>query len=139
MLKKGLVTTNTEVREAAQKVNAFVQDEIKAAVAKASELRKSGDDWRAYQAYRAVHASFAGYDLPAEVTLAGKELAASDKVKSEIEATKKLDAIKRSFPAATSDSAKRKIITRLEALTQQHAGTEAAAEAQQFLNQAAGQ
>ena len=138
MLKKGLVTTNSEVKEAAKRVNGFVQEQIKAAVEKASELKKSGDSWKAYQAYKAVATGFAGHDLPAEVTLSGRELASSEAVKNEIEAAKMLEAIKRSFPAATNETAKKRILTRLEALAKKHGGTEAAEEAQQFLNQAAG-
>src|SRR5688572_22998840 len=138
MLKKGLVTTNSEVKAAAQRVNAFVQEQITAAVEKASEQKKAGDSWKAYQAYKAVATGFAGHDLPAEVTLSGRELASSETVKNEMEAAKMLEAIKRSFPAATNDTAKKRILTRLEALVKKHAGTEAAAEAQQFLDQAAG-
>jgi hypothetical protein len=139
MLKKGLVTTNSEVKDAAQRVNGFVQEQIKGAVEKASELKKAGDSWKAYQAYRAVATGFAGHDLPADVTLSGRELAASEAVKNELEAAKMLEAIKRSFPAATNDTAKKRILARLEALVKKHTGTEAAQEAQEFLNQVAGQ
>src|SRR5262245_28715044 len=74
LLKKGLTTRNAEVNEAATRVNAFVQDQLTAAVADAGKARQAGDTWRAYQLYRGASVTFAGYELPAEVANAQKEL-----------------------------------------------------------------
>src|SRR4051794_1094724 len=62
-LKKGLVTKNPEVKEAATRVNAFVHSEIQSAMERAAKARNDGDPWRAYQLYDGIASSFAGYDL----------------------------------------------------------------------------
>lgn len=139
LIKKGLATKNTEVKEAAARVNDYVQQQLSAAVAAAANSRASGNEWIAYQHYRGLTAKFAGYDLPAEVSLASKELAESAVVKKELEAAKALDAIKKSITTARSDLARKRIITRLEQLVEQFAQTEAAGEAQKFLAQAPAQ
>ena len=75
MLKKGLATKNPEVKEAATRVNAFVQGQISSAVDAAAKARQEGDPWRAFQTYSSLTTTFAGYDLPASIATAQKELA----------------------------------------------------------------
>ncbi len=134
LLKKGLVTKNAEVKAAAERVNDFVQSEIRSAAEQAAQVRQQGDAWRAYQRYLSMSRTFAGYDLPAEVAAAQKELANDPKVKRELEAAKVLDGIQRSALVARTDSARKKIATRLELLTTQFADTDAAKQAQQFFS-----
>jgi len=136
MVKKGLVTKNEEVKEAATRVNAFVQEELNAAAERAGKLREQGDAWQAYRAYSELAASFAGYDLPPEVSAAQKELAADEQVKQQLDAAKTLESIKKTFPPKT-DLAKKRIVRRLEQLVEQFPATEAAKEAQSILDQAA--
>ena len=90
----------------------------------------------AYQLYRGVTTTFAGYDLPSTVASAVKELADDATVKNELEASKLLEAIKKSFTTARTEAGLKRIATRLEQLVAQHGDTEAAAEARQFLDQA---
>lgn len=135
MVKKGLATRNEEVKQAAMRVNTFVQDELKAAAERAGKLRESGDSWQAYQAYSELAAAFAGYDVPPEVVAAQKELAADEKVKQQVDSAKTLESIKKTFPPKT-DLAKKRIVRRLEQLIEQFPGTEAAAEAKSILEQA---
>ena len=135
LLKKGLVTSNAEVKETATRVYAVVQDEMQRAVDQAAELRKRGDLWGAYRQYQAITTTFAGYDLPPEVAAAQKELAASTQVQKELEAAKALEGIKKTFPQARTEAARKRVITRLEQFARQHAETEAADEARQILDQ----
>jgi thiol-disulfide isomerase/thioredoxin len=136
LLKKGLTTRNAEVKEAATRVNAFVQDQLSAAVAEAAQAQQAGDTWRAYRLYRGVSTTFAGYDLPSEVVEAQKQLAADASVKRQLEAAKALDGIRKSLPTARTESARKRIVARLQQLAGQFSGTDAAAEAQQLLQQA---
>jgi thiol-disulfide isomerase/thioredoxin len=138
LLKKGLVTSNAEVKEAATRVYAVVQDEMQRAVEQAADLRKSGDLWDAYRQYESIATTFAGYDLPPEVAASQKELAANTKVQKQLEAAKALAAIKKTFPQARTDAARKRVIGRLEQFVRQHPDTEAADEARQILDQAAG-
>jgi thiol-disulfide isomerase/thioredoxin len=137
LLKKGLVTKNAEVKEAATRVNAFVQDQIRLEVEAAAKARQDGDAWRAYQLYTGVANTFAGHDLPAEATAAQKELANDAGVKRQIEATKSLDAIKKIIPTAKTETVRKRIIARLQQLTTQFPETEAATEAQRLAGQLA--
>jgi thiol-disulfide isomerase/thioredoxin len=136
LLKKGLTTRNAEVKEAATRVHAFVQVQLHSAVAEAANARKAGDAWRAYRLYRGVSTTFAGFELPADVAQAQKELASDADVKRQLDAGKALDGIRKSLPTARSESARKRIVTRLQQLTSQFAGTDAAVEAQQLLDQA---
>ena len=54
-----------------------------------------------------------------------------------LEAAKALEAIKKTFPQARTEAAKKRVIGRLEQFARQHAETEAADEARQILDQAA--
>jgi thiol-disulfide isomerase/thioredoxin len=129
MLKKGLVTKNPEVKEAATRVNVFVQSQIESATAAAATARQAGDTWKAYQLYSGVSSTFAGYELPTEVATAQKELASDAKVKQQFEAAKLLDGIKKTLATARTDAARKRVISRLEQLASQHPGTDAAQEA----------
>lgn len=139
LLKKGLVTSNAEVKDAAQRVKAFVDQELQTAAEAAAKTRQEGDAWQAYQQYAAIATNFAGYDLPPEITTAGKELAAEESVKGQLAAAKLLDGIRKTIPGVRTEAAKKRVITRLEQLIKTHPDTEAAAEAQKILDQAAAQ
>jgi thiol-disulfide isomerase/thioredoxin len=139
LLKKGLVTKNAEVKAAAERVNDFVQSEIRSAAEQAAKAREEGDAWRAYQRYVGLSRTFAGYDLPAELAAAQKELANDPKVKRELEAAKLLDGIQKSALTARTESARKRVATRLEQLTSQFADTQAAKDARQFMDRAAQQ
>lgn len=136
MLKKGLTTSNAEVKEAAKRVQAFVEHEMQTAIDQAGKFRQDGDPWRAYQSYLAIVATFAGYDLPSDVASAPKELVSDEKVKQQLEAAKALDAVKKTFASARSESGKKRIVTRLEQIIEQYRDTDAASEARQILAQA---
>ena len=137
LLKKGLVTKNAEVKAAATRVQSFVDGQLQAAVAAAAAAQQAGNSWRAYQLYRGVSSRFAGYDLPAEVATAQKELAADVGVKKQLEAAKALEGIKKAMPAARTDVARKRVISRLEQLVVQFPETDAAKEAKELLEQAA--
>jgi thiol-disulfide isomerase/thioredoxin len=137
LLKKGLVTSNAEVKEAATRVHAVVQEELKTAAEEAAATRQGGDPWPAYRQYQSIATKFAGYDLPLDVAAAQKELAADPKVKQQLEAAKALEVIQKSFPTARTPAARKRVITRLEQFVKQFADTEAAEQAQRILAQAA--
>jgi hypothetical protein len=125
------------VKEAAERVNAFVQDQMRQAIDGAAKARQDGDAWRAYQLYTGVANTFAGHDLPAEALAAQKELANDPGVKRQIEATKSLDAIKKIIPTAKTQTVRKRIVARLQQLTSQFPQTEAAPEAQRLAEQLA--
>jgi thiol-disulfide isomerase/thioredoxin len=135
LLKKGMATKNVEVKEAATRVNTFVQEQIRSAIEAAGKAREAGDAWKAYQLYTGVSRTFAGYELPAEVAAAQKELASDAKVKQQLEAAKLLDGVKKTLAAARTDAARKRVVTRLEQLASQHPGTDAAQEARRQLDQ----
>jgi thiol-disulfide isomerase/thioredoxin len=134
LLKKGLATRNAEVKEAATRVHDFVQGELRSAVEMAAKTRQEGDAWRAFQLYRGISISFAGYDLPAEVASTQKELAIDAKVKKQLEAAKALEAIQKASVAARTDIARKRIMDRLQQLATEFADTDAGIEARRFLD-----
>jgi thiol-disulfide isomerase/thioredoxin len=134
LLKKGLVTKNEEVKEAATRVNDFVQKELHSAVEHALQTRRAGDVWQAYQLYRGIQSSFAGYDLPPEVASAAKELAGEVRVKRQLDAAKSLESIQKSFVTARTDVARKKVVDRLQQFAAQFSDTDAGKNAQRMLD-----
>jgi thiol-disulfide isomerase/thioredoxin len=134
LLKKGLVTKNAEVKDAATRLFEFVQKELASAIKEASDLRAKGDSWRAFQLYGAAAKTFAGYDLPPEVATAQKQLAADAKVKKELDAARSLTSIKKMLTAARTPAALKRARLQLEKLTADHSGTDAAREASALLS-----
>src|SRR5436190_17656623 len=137
LLKKGLVTKNAEVKEAANRVHAFVQEQLKSATQAAANAKKDGDAWRAYQLYSGITSTFAGYDLLPEIAATQKELASDAKVKQQLDAAKALDGIRKALPTARTEAARKRIVTRLQQLVTQCPDSDAATEAGRLLNDSA--
>jgi len=134
LLKKGLVTKNIEVKDAATRLYEFVQKELQAEIKEAAELRAKGETWRAWQLYGAAAKTFAGYDLPPEVATAQKQLAADAKVKKELEAARSLASIKKMLLTARTPAAVKRVKSQLDKLAAEHAGTDAGREASELLS-----
>jgi thiol-disulfide isomerase/thioredoxin len=130
VIKKALASNKADIKEAATKLNDAVQARIEADVAAAEEAANSGEKWAAYKAYQKVSTTYAGFTLPDTVASRLKELAADDTVAKEVTAAKALEAAKRLL---NSPSTRRSASIRLKKLVMDHAGTEAATEAESLL------
>jgi thiol-disulfide isomerase/thioredoxin len=130
-IKKALALNKAEIKEAATKLNDAVQTRIEADVAAAEEAATSGDKWAAYKAYQKVNTTYTGFTLPEAVASSLKELGADETVAKEVAAAKALEAAKRLL---NSPSTRRSASVRLKKLVMDHAGTEAATEAENLLS-----
>ena len=134
IIKKSLASNKADVKEAAEKLDKAVQEKIEADIAAAEEAVAAGEKWKAFKAFKQINTQYAGFTLPDTVLARGKELVADETVKKELAASKALEAAKKSLQSASSGS-RRSGQVRLKKLVAEHAGTEAAVEAEQLLAQ----
>jgi thiol-disulfide isomerase/thioredoxin len=131
-VKKGLNSPKPDIHEAAGKLHESVQTEVQESLALADQSLEGQQKWEAYKIYSGIKERFGGYDLPTDVTAKMKELETDSKVKNEVTASKALDAAAKLLRNASASS-QRSAVTRLKKLVLDFGGTEAAAQAQQYL------
>jgi peroxiredoxin len=131
-VKKGLNSPKPEIQEAAGKLHEAVQTEAQESLTLAEQWLEGKQAWEAYKVYAGVKERFGSYDLPVDVAAKLKELEVDSKVKNEVAANKQLEAAAKLL-RNNSASSQRSAVTRLKKLVLDYSGTEAAAQAQQFL------
>ncbi len=131
LVKKGLTAGKPEIKAAAEKLNEYVAAKIIAEVAQAGQ---EVGPWAGYQGYQRVSERFAGYELPPEVNEKVKQLSADEQVKKQLAAQKLLATIKKAL-ASQSPTGRKGALGRLKKFSADHAGTDAATEAQSLLQQ----
>ncbi len=133
-LKKNL-NGKGEIKDFAERLNQFVLDDLTAQVDAAKKSLDDGKKWEAFKRYSAIPPKFKGFTVPADVNSTLKELATDDAIKEEQAAMRKIDFAMQA--AARSPSARKGAIKQLEKIIKDHPDTEAAAEAQKLIEQAA--
>lgn len=129
-LKKSVNAVMPETKAAAEKLMAAVQIELDKEAEAAKQTLAGGNKWDAYKAYAALVAKFKGYDLPSDALTTVKELATEETVRTELAAGKLWDSAQRQSGNGAAATMKR--------ITKQYPGTEAATQAQAWLDKAAG-
>ncbi len=133
-LKKNL-NGKGEIKEAATRLNQFVLDDLTGQIDAAKKSLDDGKKWEAFKRHSAIPLKFKGFAVPAEVNSTLKELAADEAIKVEQAAMRQFDAAVQA--ASRSPSARKGAIKQLEKLIKDQPDTEAAAEAQKLIEQAA--
>jgi thiol-disulfide isomerase/thioredoxin len=133
LVKKQLNAANPTVKTAAEKLQAAIEKELAAQVEAAKRIRDTASKWEAYKAFAAVGLRFKGLEIPAEAAAALAELAADSSVRTELAAKTQWESIERVLATGGVNKA---ASGRLERLTKQFPGTEAAAKAQAVLERA---
>jgi hypothetical protein len=122
-----------EVKEAANRLNQIVLDDLASQVEAAGKAFDDEKKWDAFKRYSAIPARFKGFALPPEVATRIKELSDDDAIKEEQLAMKVLETTLQN--AARSPTAQKGAARLLQKLIDDHPNTEAAAEAQKLLGQ----
>lgn len=135
LIKKGLATQNAEVKAGAEKLNSAVLADLNKTLEAAKKSNDTGSKWAAYKGFASIQTKFKGYEIPAEVPDAVKELAASDDVKKELAASKVFDTIQKAAAKAYTPSQQKSVKGQLERLVKQYPGTEAAQDAAKMLTE----
>lgn len=133
-LKAGLTSKDPAIKAGAEKLNSMVQTKIADEVKAAKEAYAAGEKWKSYKMVNSISVQYAGLDLPESVNKAKTALAADEAVKTELNAQRELDALKKRARTATP-AAMRGLILKLKDLAEKSADTEAGAEAKQLLSQ----
>ncbi len=132
LLKKHLNSPKADVKTSAQKLNAAVLKELAVGAEAARQAREAEELWKSYKAYALLAARFRGFDLPADVLTALKELGAEETVRAELAASKQWETVQRALgPAGAAPS--KAVVGQLQRLVHQYPNTEAAAGAQAAL------
>jgi thiol-disulfide isomerase/thioredoxin len=138
LVKKSLNSPKTDVKEAAVKLNEAVTTLADKQIEAAQQALQRGDKWQAYKLYQQVRVTYAGFQPADDAVQQTKDLADDEQVKRELIAQKSLDPIYRAL-ASSSSVGRRSAPTRLRKLAEDHAGTEAAEQAERLLVQLAPQ
>ena len=107
---------------------ALGSDEVKAA----KEAFAAGEKWKSYKMVNAISIQYAGLELPEAVNKAKTALATDEAVKTQLQAQKELESLKKRARTA-SPAAMRGLVLKLKELAEKHADTEAGVEAQDLL------
>jgi len=133
LVKKQLFAANPALKSGAEKLQAALVKELEASVEAAKNTRITGSKWEAYKAFAAIGVRFKGLDIPSDITAGLAELAADSTVRNELAAKTQWESVERTLAGGGLNKA---TAGRLERLTKQFAGTEAAAKAQAVLDKA---
>ena len=118
-----------DVRSAAEKLQAFVDEKIQSIIGEAEAASSAGDDWKAYQLYSEVTQRFAGYKLPETAEAERKRLEEDDSIKNEIAAMKRWQLALKTINRGRSNPAKVKVL--MGKIIDKFPGTHAAEMAEQ--------
>lgn len=132
-IKTGVNSPKPEVKSSAEKLQAAVVAELQKEVDAAKQKLTAGEKWPAYQGFTAIAARFKGFDLPSDVLLGVKDLAADETVRSEMLAAKQWESIQKAA-ANPNPAAQRLAMNQAQRLIEQYPGTEAAQSAQAALD-----
>jgi hypothetical protein len=133
LVKKHLNASNPTIKAAAEKLQEASRKELDAQLEAAKRTRETATKWDAYKAYAALGVRFKGLEIPAEATSAVAELAADSAVRNELAARTQWESVERTLAGGGLTKA---TAGRLERLTKQFPGTEAAGKAQAVLDRA---
>src|SRR5262249_55220777 len=134
LVKKGLTSPKSDIKQAAEALNAAAQKEIATQASQAKADVDRGAKWDAYRAYLNMNTRFQGFDLPEEVTSGAKKLPADPQVKAGMAALKTLDAANR-LPPSTAATSRKRGLAMLDKIAQDMPGTDLATEAKSLMEQ----
>ncbi|MGC3968426.1 MAG: TlpA disulfide reductase family protein [Pirellulales bacterium] len=135
LVKRNLQSPKSDVKAAAEKLQAAVTKERDTDLAAAKTADEGGRKWDAYKKYQALVVRFKSYDVPADAHASIRTLAVDPAVRNELAANKLWESAARQFsptapPSKGATAALQRIVT-------QHPDTEAARNAQAVLDRAA--
>lgn len=131
-LKKNL-NGKGELKDAAERLNQFVLDDLAGQLDVAKKSLDDGKKWDAFKRFSTISAKFKGFTIPPDVTVTLKELTTDDAIKEEQAAMRQFEFAMQA--ASRSPTARKGAIKQLEKLVKDHPDTEAASEAQKIIEQ----
>jgi len=131
-LKRSARSRKSEVKTAAERLHAYVKESLDEQVAAAQQLLDADQRWEAYQTYHSIRRDFKGYEIPTVVAGELKKLSADKRIKTELLARKRLDAILKSMGSET-ESARKRARKMLSDIGEKYPDTEAGQRAREML------
>jgi peroxiredoxin len=132
-LKKSQASSKAEVKEAAAKLMAAIQQEIDDQWALVKETQEGGNTFRAYELLTEHTDRFAGFELSKDVAALKKELSKDAKVKAGIAATKSLEGARKQL-ALGNPAIHKKAIATLEKIVADFPDTGLALQAKSLID-----
>ena len=134
-IKKAANSRKTETKQAGTKLRDYVTGKMTAQLEAAKKAEADGKTWEAYRGYSDATARYKGYDLPKDLAMTARRLAADPAVKQEVSALRILAAARRKL-AGKSASSRKSGLRAIQRLAQKQPDTQAGREAQRLLDQA---
>jgi peroxiredoxin len=132
-LQRYLKARKPEEKEAAEKLQAYVDQKLQEQLQLAEAAFDDGRKWEAYKGYSEVQRGFRGFDVPDEVDTKVKSLQSDDAVKTELAALKRFQAVSKAIASAKTPAARERGLKLLERIVDDLPDTEAAAQAKALL------
>lgn len=132
-LKKFMASTKPDIKEAAGKLMAVVQQEMTDQMATIKEAQEGGNAYKAFELANGMTDRFAGLELPKELATLKKDLTKDPKVKAGVAAAKNLEAARKQL-ATGNPGAKNKAVATLEKIIQEFPETTLALHAKAILD-----
>ena len=137
-LKKSLRSRKSKTKSAAEKLQAYVQQQLDQQLQSAAADLDEGLKWQAYKTYASLRQTFKGYEIPDEVAQHVKTLTADKSVKEERIAQKIFQSARRAVLSAKSNSSRKRGLGRLKKIIAESPETEAASQAKALLEGVSG-
>lgn len=137
-LKKSLRSRKSKTKSAAEKLQAYVQQQLDQQLQSAAADLDEGLKWQAYKTYASLRQTFKGYEIPAEVAQHVKTLSADKSVKTERIAQKKFQSARKAVLSGKSKASRKRGLGRLKKIIAESPETEAASQAKALLEGVSG-
>ena len=132
-LKKNLKSRKAGTKAAAEKLQAYVQQQLDKQMQSAAADLDGGRKWQAYKTYASIQQTFKGYEIPDEVAQRVKTLSVDESVKVERTALKRFQSAKQKVLSAKSAASRKRGLGRLKKIVADSPETEAASQAKVLL------
>jgi peroxiredoxin len=136
-IKKGLTSSEADVKQGAELLKAAVQARIEKQTAEAKKALDEGRKFDAFSMYSALADGYKAFELPAEVAAKRKELLSDPEVKSAMTAKRSLDAAKKLI-ASGKPTVKKQAATMLRKVVQDAGNSSIGKEAEELLQSLGG-
>lgn len=120
-----------EIKQAAEKLQSYVDQKRDEAIADAQADLDAGNSWKAYRGFEAIEATFQGNELPDSVSETLSQLKSDDAVKNEMAAMKLWLAAQKTINSGRAKAAR--VQGMMKRITDKYPGTEAAAMAAELV------
>lgn len=136
IIKKAVADKKPELKAAGEKLQTAVEEALALEIAEAEKASAGADKWTTFKNFRAIAERYKGFTLPEAFRKTGTALFNDEEVKRQLAAYDELKALEKGLTSG-SPLVRSRTVAKLDKIITDHAGTEAAALAEEIKQQAA--